>query len=292
MSVVKTMKQPPPGVRLVMEAICVIKSIKPERVNDAAGKKVDDYWKPSLKLLSDMKFLESLQTYDKDNIPPAIIKVIREKYITNPEFVPEKIKNASSAAEGLCKWVRAMESYDKVAKVVAPKKEKLKGAESSLATAMASLTVKRKELKEIQDKLTKLQNELKDNRTKKETLENQVDMCSKKLQRAETLIGGLGGEKIRWTQAANDLGMQYTNITGDVLLSSAVVAYLGAFTAAFRQDCIVDWCKFVQSKGISRSESYSLEKTLGDPVKIRSWNIFGLPSDTFSTGLIDYLFLF
>jgi len=277
------MKQPPPGVRLVMEAICVIKSIKPERVNDAAGKKVDDYWKPSLKLLSDMKFLESLQTYDKDNIPPAIIKVIREKYITNPEFVPEKIKNASSAAEGLCKWVRAMESYDKVAKVVAPKKEKLKGAETSLATAMASLTVKRKELKEIQDKLTKLQNELKDNRTKKETLENQVDMCSKKLQRAETLIGGLGGEKIRWTQAANDLGMQYTNITGDVLLSSAVVAYLGAFTAAFRQDCIGDWCKFVESKGISRSETYSLERTLGDPVKIRSWNIFGLPSDTFST---------
>ncbi len=283
MSVVKTMKQPPPGVRLVMEAICVIKSIKPERVNDAAGKRVDDYWKPSLKLLSDMKFLESLQTYDKDNIPPAIIKVIREKYITNPEFVPEKIKNASSAAEGLCKWVRAMESYDKVAKVVAPKKEKLKGAETSLATAMASLTVKRKELKEIQDKLTKLQNELKDNRTKKETLENQVDMCSKKLQRAETLIGGLGGEKIRWTQAANDLGMQYTNITGDVLLSSAVVAYLGAFTAAFRQDCIGDWCKFVESKGISRSETYSLERTLGDPVKIRSWNIFGLPSDTFST---------
>ena len=126
MSVVKTMKQPPPGVRLVMEAICVIKNVKPERINDAAGKKVDDYWKPSLKLLSDMKFLESLQTYDKDNIPVAIIKVIREKYITNPEFVPEKIKNASSAAEGLCKWVRAMESYDKVAKVVAPKKEKLK----------------------------------------------------------------------------------------------------------------------------------------------------------------------
>jgi len=107
------MKSPPPGVRLVMEAICVIKGIKPERITDPSGKKIDDFWKPSQKILGEMKFLESLQNFDKDNIPIAIMKVIREKYIPNPEFVPEKIKNASTAAEGLCKWVRAMDSYDK-----------------------------------------------------------------------------------------------------------------------------------------------------------------------------------
>ena len=54
-----------------------------------------------------------MQTYDKDNIPPAIIKVIRDKYIPNTEFVPDKVKTAASAAEGLCKWVRAMDQYDK-----------------------------------------------------------------------------------------------------------------------------------------------------------------------------------
>jgi dynein heavy chain len=60
-------------------------------------------------------------------------------------------------------------------------------------------------------------------------------MCTKKLERAEALIGGLGGEKTRWIQAAKDLGIQYENSTGDVLISSAIVAYLGAFTAVFRQ---------------------------------------------------------
>ena len=98
------MKQPPPGVKLVMESICVMKGIKPVRENDASGKKVEDYWKPSLKMLADMKFLESLQTYDKDNIPPAIIKIIREKYIPNPDFVPEIVKKAATAAEGLCRF--------------------------------------------------------------------------------------------------------------------------------------------------------------------------------------------
>lgn len=60
-----------------------------------------------------MNFLKSLQNYDKDNIPPAIIKTIRQKYTANNEFDPDKIKTASTAAEGLCKWVVAMDSYDK-----------------------------------------------------------------------------------------------------------------------------------------------------------------------------------
>ena len=53
--------------------------------------------------------------------------------------------------------------------------------------------------------------------------------------RAEQLIGGLGGEKDRWSKAAKDLAQHYENLTGDVLIASGVVAYLGAFTSAFRQ---------------------------------------------------------
>lgn len=42
---------------------------------------------------------------------------IRKEYIPNPDFDPSKVKTASSAAEGLCKWVIALEIYDRVAKV-------------------------------------------------------------------------------------------------------------------------------------------------------------------------------
>lgn len=50
---------------------------------------------------------------------------------------------------GLCKWVRAMEVYERVAKVVAPKKIKLAEAESELAVQMKMLNAKRAELKEV-----------------------------------------------------------------------------------------------------------------------------------------------
>lgn len=42
---------------------------------------------------------------------------IRSEYMTNPDFDPSIVAKASSAAEGLCKWIKAMEVYDRVAKV-------------------------------------------------------------------------------------------------------------------------------------------------------------------------------
>ena len=117
---------------------------------------------------------------------------------------------------------------------------------------------------------------------KKAQLEENIDICSKKLDRAEKLIGGLGGEKDRWSEAARELGVRYNNITGDVLLSSGVVAYLGAFTVDFRQECVQGWLKLCQEKGIPCSKQFSLNATLGQPVKIRSWQIAGLPVDSFS----------
>ena len=66
-----------------MEAICIMRNIKAERKPDpsGSGKMIEDYWGPSQKLLGDMKFLDTLKTYDKDNIAPAVIKKIRERSV-------------------------------------------------------------------------------------------------------------------------------------------------------------------------------------------------------------------
>ncbi len=63
------------------------------------------------------------------------------------------MKNASTACEGLVKWVGAMDVYDRVAKVVAPKKIKLAGAEAELSVQMEKLNVKRSQLQTVEDKL-------------------------------------------------------------------------------------------------------------------------------------------
>ena len=66
-----------------------MKSVKPERKPDpsGSGKMVEDFWGPSQKILGDMKFLDSLKTYDKDNISPAIMKLIRFKWVASVKRV-------------------------------------------------------------------------------------------------------------------------------------------------------------------------------------------------------------
>ena len=156
---------------------------------------------------------------------PVISFILLLSYCSKAEFNPEVIKAASTACEGLCQWVRAMDVYDRVAKVVAPKKIKLAEAEGELAVQMKKLNEKRAELQEVLGKWSTLANRLPEDlclfhtdklealneqfqamQAKKENLETNIDICTKKLERAEKLIGGLGGEKDRWSQAAEELG--------------------------------------------------------------------------------------
>ncbi|KAJ3188443.1 Dynein heavy chain 3, axonemal [Gaertneriomyces sp. JEL0708] len=283
-TLVKSMKNPPGAVKLVMEAICIMKSVKPARIKDpgGSGKMVEDYWGPAQKMLGDSHFLQGLKSYDKDNIDPKIMEKIRRTYIPNPDFDPNIVKNSSGAAEGLCRWVCALDKYDVVAKVVAPKKQALAKAEGELAVEMEKLNEKQAQLREVEEKMAALEKQFQEMSAKKVDLEKQVDLVGKKLVRAEQLIGGLGGEKDRWTEAARTLGITYENLTGDVLLSSAVIAYLGAFTLSYRQTCAGDWTARCVDNKIPCSEHFSLASTLGDPIQMRDWSIAGLPNDSFS----------
>eukprot|EP00899_Mesostigma_viride_P002516 jgi/Mesvir1/12265/Mv00478-RA.2 len=280
---VKSMKSPPNAVKLVMEAVCIMKNVKPKRVQDPANpvKKIEDYWPSAQGMLNDPGFLTSLETYDKDHIAPDVIGRIRP-YISMPDFDPEVVKKASKAAFGLCCWVRAMESYDRVAKVVAPKQAALAEAEAEFNELMAVLAVKKAELKEVEDKLAALNANLAEMEAKKRQLECDVDNCARKLVRAEKLIGGLGGEKVRWTSVAAELSVEYSNLVGDVLLSAGYIAYLGAFTVTYRHSTLADWAHLCGGKAVPCSKEFKLLRTLGEPVKIREWVIHGLPNDSFS----------
>ena len=78
------------------------------------------------------------------------------------------------------------------------------------------------------------------------------------------------------------LGELYYKLTGDILIGSGVVAYLGVFTMQFRQMQIENWVEFCTNLQVVCTQDFQLTQTLGDPVLIRAWNIFGLPSDLFS----------
>jgi dynein heavy chain len=310
MDEVKAMKKPPGGVRLTMEAVCVLMNVKPVKVKDPNGghKKINDYWGPAVKhLLNDTKFLKRLQKYKKDEIKDEMTAKVTP-YTVMPEFQPDRIAKASKAAAGLCKWVHAMMKYTKVYKVVLPKKLELEKATNELNAAQEVLEGKRKVVREVEERVQKLKDQLDAAMEKKTQLKNEVEDCAAKLDRAERLMGGLGGERIRWQQAVKQLASSYTNVTGDVMLSAGIIAYLGAFTTKYRESCISVWADMLTEVNIPCSASsskdgsnekeemnkkdensegsnhgpFSLETVLGNAVQIRQWTLSKLPNDSFS----------
>merc|ERR1719171_966040 len=278
---VKALKKPPGAVRLVLQCVCILKGIKSVKGKDDEGKAFDDYWPASTKMVADGGFLQSLKDFDKDNMPAAIVKKIANM-LPHEDLQPERVKQVSSACYGLIQWVRAMETYDRVAKVVAPKKEQLAIVLEEYRKVMEALAVKEAELKEVMDKVHGLEMKLAGLVAEQDNLAFQVDLCAKKLDRAENLITSLGGEKTAWGAKAEKLGIDLDNLTGDIVVASGLIAYLGAFTPDYRAGQVEEWVAAAKEKELPGSEEFVLEKILGEPVKIRSWVIAGLPNDAFS----------
>lgn len=70
---------------------------------------------------------------------------------------------------------------------------------------MAKLNEKKADFDKVQTKFQVLHDQLNDMQKKKKDLEDNIENCSKKLDRAEKIINGLGGEKTRWTETVDSL---------------------------------------------------------------------------------------
>lgn len=282
-SKMKKGSNPPQLVKDVMEAVCILLKVEPPRKQDPnTMKMVPQWWEASMKVLSKSEFLEELREYDKSTMTEKMIKEL-QKFVQNPEFNVENMKNKiSSAAAGLCAWTLAMEKFYHVNLEVEPLQKAQSSAEEEYNKYMRTLEVKEAALKEVQDKVAALQNDLDITTANKEKLERDVEDCKRRLIRAQQLIESLGGEKVAWKEHSKRLGEEYIMLTGDVLISAGVIAYLGPFTASFRSQMSELWSKDCKARGIPCSHAYSLQNCLGDPVQIRSWNIDNLPRDSFS----------
>ena len=99
--------------------------------------------------MSEKNFLQGLLDFDKDHIPDSVMRKIRDQFIPDPDFKPSRVEKASFAAKGLCQWVRALDQYDKVVKIVAPKRARAQEAEAKYRETLDGLAKKQAELRGI-----------------------------------------------------------------------------------------------------------------------------------------------
>ena len=248
---------------------------------------IDDYWGPAKRLMGDPKFIENMSNFDKDNIQAKTQKLIRDKYLSNGDINPDKSKSNLAAmdvcARAMYRWVIAIDMYEKVAKNIAPKRESLMKAEGDYQESLEQLNKKKENFKDSQEKLKMVQDDLQQKKQRKAELENEVDLCTRKLERAEQLITGFGGEREKWAETTINLEQKLEQLTGDILLAVGTIAYLGAFPENKRQEQLLQWMEKADELGVSYSKDYTLQTTLGNQITIQSWYMNGLNRDNVST---------
>jgi len=234
------------------------KLVKVERKPDPkTGEMSWQWWEASVKMLNTPNFLDILIDFkDKiDDVEENTIKKLGDFMNENKEpLKPDNVKNSSTACFSLIKWVNGVYKFYFVNKDVRPLKISLNKAETEVAKLNQALAIKQKELKTVVDKVDALTAELNEAERNKARLEAEYQDVSTKLERAKMLIESLGGEKGRWHDLGISLADVYTNLTGDVLVSSGIIAYLGAFTAAFRNQITEEWTQKTRNRNIPSSD--------------------------------------
>jgi len=108
------------------------------------------------------------------------------------------------------------------------------------------------------DKVNALKRQLQDCLDNKAQLEADVADCEARLITAKKLIDGLGGQKTLWLSISEKMKVIYTNLTGDVLISSGMIAYLGAFNSVFRDELSDMWVAQSEKLKVPNSGKFSL----------------------------------
>jgi dynein heavy chain len=175
-----------------------------------------------------------------------------------------------------------MITYHETLKIVTPMRETAAVMGEKLNVVMSALAEKQAQMKEIQDNLDDLNKNAAELERKANELVENLDKCNKMLVRAEKMIGGLEGEKNRWTDTVAKLTQQQELLVGDSLVAAGMVSYAGPFTAVYREALETLWRDSIRKGGIKMTPKVTMRQFLGNDVTIRQWAVAGLPSDNLS----------
>ncbi|MED6280248.1 Dynein heavy chain 8, axonemal [Characodon lateralis] len=236
---------------------------------------------PNTALLSSPGFLTSLQNFPKDQINNETVELL-QPYFEMEDYTMENAMKACGNVAGLLAWTCAMASFFSINKEVLPLKANLAIQESRLNLANNELGQAEAQLAEKQAEFDKVKAKCDAAMKEKQDLLDDAEMCRNKMQAASTLIDGLSGEKIRWTEQSKEFKSQINRLVGDVLQLTGFLSYCGPFNQTYRDKLLKEWQVELLSHKIPFTDNLNIISALVDPPTISEWNLQGLPGDDLS----------
>lgn len=269
---VRSMGNPPQGVRLALDAVCTL-----------LGHKIND-WKAVQAVVRRDDFIASIIMFDNAKMMTKLLRnKMRNDFLSNPEFTFEKVNRASKACGPLVQWVTAQVNYSDILDRVGPLKEEVGKLEEEALQTKANAKAVENTIEALESSINTYKTEYAALISETQAIKAEMSKVQFKVDRSVRLLDSLSSERTRWEEGSTSFETQISTLVGDVLVAAAFLAYSGFYDQTFRKSMMDDWCHQLHLSGIQFKSPNPVTEYLSTADERLGWQENSLPVDDLCT---------
>nr|QVD39637.1 Dynein heavy chain, cytoplasmic [Schistocerca gregaria] len=268
---VRSMANPPAVVKLALESICFL-----------LGENATE-WKSIRSVTMRDNFISTIVNFNTEDMTDDVREKMKAKYLSNPDYNFEKVNRASMACGPMVKWAIAQINYADMLKRVEPLREELSSLEKQADENKKKGDEVTQLIAQLEQSIASYKEEYAQLISQAQAIKADLENVQAKVDRSIALLKSLAIERERWEATSETFRSQMSTIIGDVLLSSAFLAYAGYFDQHYRQNLFATWCQHLQQAGLQFRPDIARTEYLSNPDERLRWQANALPSDDLCT---------
>ncbi|CBX94114.1 similar to cytoplasmic dynein 1 heavy chain 1 [Plenodomus lingam JN3] len=270
---VRSMQNPPAGVKLALEAVCTI-----------LGHKLPDGWKTIVSIVRRDDFIASIVQFDNERqMTAAHRRKMQTEYLSKEEFTFEKVNRASKACGPLVQWVTAQVTYSDILDRVGPLRAEVDNLQMELRKTEEGAKETEVLIQNLEDSIGRYKTEYAALISETQAIKTEMSTVQFKVTRSVRLLDSLSSERSRWEESSKSFDSQIDTIVGDVLVAAAFIAYAGYYDQQYRKALTEDWFDHLKHSGISYKSPNPFTEYLSTADDRLTWQHNGLPVDDLCT---------
>ncbi|KAG8527498.1 uncharacterized protein KY384_007650 [Bacidia gigantensis] len=269
---VRSMGNPPAGVRLALDAVCTL-----------LGHKIDG-WKNIQAIVRRDDFIASIVGYDNERqMTRGLRTKMQQEFLTKEDFTYERVNRASKACGPLVQWVQAQVNFSAILDRIGPLRDEAEKLEEDALQTRAEAKAIENNIAHLEDSIGQYKSEYAALISETQAIKAEMSRVESKVNRSVKLLDSLSAERLRWEDGSKSFETQISTIIGDVLIAAAFLAYSGLYDQQFRKAMVDDWLGQLALSGISYKMHNPITEYLSSADERLHWQEHGLPVDDLCT---------
>ena len=218
-----------------------------------------------------------------DKLSSRQIKTVKDKYLDgNSGLTVEAVNRSSKACGPLYQWAESQIKYSSIYNSIQPLREEVEQLEKDAHVANEEKEKLESEVAQLESSIANYKAEYATLIRDVEALKHEMEVVTKKVDRAESLMTSLSHESERWSKSSEGFQSVLRNLVGDGLQSAAFLTYSGFFPFNTRRQLLRQWRNSLDLLGIEFREDLGLVESLSKASDRLQWQSQGLPADLLS----------